>query len=126
MNNTDNSEQSWRQLIEKFPNVFRKLKHIEAPLGWFTIIHNLCEKLEPIFKNYPEVYAGQIKEKFGGLRFYVDSLYTIESEVNRNHIESLIQHAEEEAYATCDVCGKPGEMHNFKGQYATLCNQHKF
>jgi hypothetical protein len=42
-----------------------------------------------------------VKEKFGGLRFYMTC--------DTDEIFNLIQEAEALSYKTCEVCGKPGE-----------------
>jgi len=39
--------------------------------GWYFLIHNLCKKLDEISsKTGVIIIADQVKEKFGGLRFY--------------------------------------------------------
>ena len=43
--------------------------------GWYDIIFHLCERLEPLIANLDDsgeqFQVLQVKEKFGGLRFYV-------------------------------------------------------
>ena len=57
----------------------------------------------------------QVKEKFGGLRFYVDGGST--------EIDNYITFAESIACYTCEVCGAPGERRS--GNWVrTLCNTH--
>jgi hypothetical protein len=65
---------------------------------------------EPV---YPEVM--QVKEKFGGLRFYMDG--------SNDYFDGLIAFAESLSYKTCEVCGKPGESNN-EGWIKTLCEEH--
>lgn len=45
--------------------------------------------------------AVQVKEKFGGLRFYMTS--------GNDEIYDLIGEAEAKSYKTCEECGEPGE-----------------
>ena len=59
--------------------------------------------------------ASQVKEKFGGLRFYVDSA----TEKHYNYITF----AESMSYRTCEVCGAPGERYT-DGWHQTLCETH--
>ena len=66
---------------------------IEAPDGWFDIIYNALKKLS---KN-PDIKVHQIKEKFGGLRIYVEGATKEECDI--------IQEAEDKASKTCTVCG---------------------
>lgn len=86
---------------------------VECDPGWDEIIFDLCEKLDFI------KFSGtvmQIKEKFGGLRFYVDGGTT--------HDYELIRAAEEKSYKTCEICGEPGEPTD-KGWIKTVCEKHK-
>ena len=45
--------------------------------GWFDVLWRLCEELEPLVKEFEEqtgqrVEVLQVKQKLGGLRFYVN------------------------------------------------------
>jgi hypothetical protein len=88
--------------------------------GWFDVIHGLCERLEP-FVIKPNATLGvdahfavlQIKQKFGGLRFYVTHHTTaIDNEIDRAHLKSL---------RTCENCGRRGVLRNKDGYLTTLC-----
>jgi hypothetical protein len=57
----------------------------------------------------------QIKEKFGGLRFYVNR--------GGDDVSNYISFAEQMSYKTCEICGHPGERRN-TGWVKTLCNHH--
>ena len=59
--------------------------------------------------------ATQVKEKFGGLRFYVQG--AIEKHW------SYITFAEFMSHRTCEECGAPGETYT-DGWHATLCETH--
>lgn len=56
----------------------------------------------------------QVKEKFGGLRFYVGSA--------SNEVDKLIEEAEDESYKICSECGKEGELRPKLGWVLTLCD----
>lgn len=61
----------------------------------------------------------QIKEKFGGLRFYV-------GEVPANlyfRVNNAISLAEAASFATCEECGEPGKRRG-GGWIRTLCDAH--
>ena len=64
----------------------------------------------------PYITASQVKEKFGGLRFYTNG-YTDE-------IGAMIRMAESMSYRTCEVCGNPGHSNNY-GWISTLCDTHR-
>jgi len=61
--------------------------------------------------SYPK--AAQVKEKFGGLRFYMTC--------GTDEIYDLISEAETLSCKTCEECGKPGEE-RATGWIHTLCN----
>jgi hypothetical protein len=64
----------------------------------------------------PYVTASQVKEKFGGLRFYTNG-YT-------EGIGAMISMAESMSYRTCEECGNPGRSNNY-GWISTLCDTHR-
>lgn len=59
--------------------------------------------------------AVQVKEKFGGLRFYVQAA----TEKHYNYISF----AESMSYCTCEECGAPGKPYT-NGWHVTLCDIH--
>jgi len=89
---------------------------LDAPYGW----HRLIETLHiAIVQIDPDYKIQQIKEKFGGLRYYC--AYKKDT-VTR----SLIQTAEARSYKICQICGTENESDKVamstKGHwYATLC-----
>jgi hypothetical protein len=119
------------QLKEKFPKLYKILhigKNEEDPFwgiqvwgfecndGWYDIIYHLSEKIEPLIEKDEDsdsIYVVQVKEKFGGLRFYMNTL--------TNEIDKLIHEAMEESFITCEDCGKPGTLRT-KGWNMTLCD----
>jgi len=79
------NEKNTKYLYEKYPTIFgqvinrpKKVKVIlpiyfglEVGDGWFNIIDGLCRQLAWIEETYGvRTIADQVKEKFGGLRFY--------------------------------------------------------
>ena len=66
------------KLVEKYPTLYSGYGGditktcmgwgMECDDGWFELLDELSEKLEPY-----NVVASQVKEKFGGLRFYIES-----------------------------------------------------
>jgi len=59
--------------------------------------------------------AVQVKEKFGGLRFYVQAA----TDKHYNYISF----AESMSYVTCEECGNPGKTYT-DGWHMTLCDIH--
>lgn len=88
---------------------------ISCSAGWYSIIVELDQQLAEIDPAY-ELH--QVKEKFGTLRYY----YATEVEGARERMNALIRAAEEQAAATCELCGAPGARHsNGRGWIMTLC-----
>ena len=91
--------------------------------GWQPIIFSLCRQIDAYVKfvnTKPDrtpvkVTISQIKEKFGGLRFYYDG--------GDEYISGMVQMAEIWASHTCEVCGDPGKQRG-GGWIKTLCDQH--
>ena len=105
-------------LVKHFPNLYRDYGGdpmktfmcfgFECGDGWFDLIKELSEKLEPM-----GVVAMQVKEKFGGLRFYV------------NHATDaawdLIEEAEAKSETICEECGGQPAKPCGGGWVKTLC-----
>ena len=64
----------------------------------------------------PYITASQVKEKFGGLRFYTNGF--------TDEVSGMIRMAESMSYRTCEVCGSPGRSNNY-GWISTLCDTHR-
>lgn len=62
------------------------------------------------------VVVDQVKEKFGGLRFY----YRGGDDV----VDGMVRMAESWAARTCETCGNPGTLRH-GGWVRTLCDQHE-
>ncbi len=60
----------------------------------------------------PEIL--QVKEKFGGLRFYVQG--------SNDFFDGMICMAEQASYTICEQCGKPGKPRS-GGWILTLCDE---
>lgn len=81
--------------------------------GWLQLIHDLIEEL--LAAGWDK-HITQIKEKFGGLRFYIGS--------GTEEIFDIISKYENLSYETCEVCGETGELRKDLGWYRTLCDTH--
>lgn len=87
--------------------------------GWVPIVEELHAAILEID---PDYRVDQVKEKFGGLRFY----YSTDSD-RGDEIEALVKAAEMQAAATCEVCGAeaPDGPNTWgQGWLNTLCPTH--
>ncbi len=64
------------------------------------------------------VCAGQVKETFGGVRFY------LRGGIQTYEMTRAIEDAQCEAWKTCEVCGRTGMLHDSTQWYSTRCNEH--
>lgn len=90
----------------------------ECNNGWYDIVDELCGKIQKyIDENSVEnLYVAQIKEKFGGLRFYVAG--------GDSAIHGFIAEAERKSFTTCEMCGEEGKNRDLDGWLMTLCERH--
>lgn len=125
-------------LCTEFPNLFRT-RHdpetrtgiawgFECGDGWYDLIKECSAKIEAVNNRIEDpklhITAAQVKEKFGGLRFYLN---TCEAEVGEKvweEIHGAIRVAEEKASKTCEECGEPGIHARIQGWVSTLCQKH--
>jgi hypothetical protein len=75
------------------------------------------DELDPTYR------LDQVKEKFGGLRFYATPK-SAEAGIGQK-FDLLIDLAEEVCWHICDVCGKAGELRKQdRYRLRTLCMEH--
>lgn len=87
--------------------------YFECNEGWYPLIQKLIEDLIQLGW---DKHVTQVKEKFGGLRFYINE--------GSNEVHDRITKAEQESYTICEMCGAPGEIRRDLGWYRTLCEAH--
>jgi len=86
--------------------------------GWYDILEQLLDHIDTHFKHkykgVPEGFCiAQIKEKFGGLRVYVDG--------GDDVVHELIRFTETLSYKTCEFCGSNQNVQQSKGWIITAC-----
>jgi len=120
-----------QRMKERFPKMFSQpYGGFAVGPGWWPIIESLCATIQSHIdwnnqraEKYPELHykqvtqviVAQIKEKFGGLRFYYDG--------GNDIIAGMVSMAEAWAEHTCEECGKPGQSRT-GGWIKTLCDEH--
>lgn len=127
-----------KTLLERYPKILLSSNErnlvamfgIDCGDGWYNIIDTLCSSIqneidyhngEGFYSAYEskqpkmeQVVAAQIKEKFGGLRFYTDGSLT-------DRMRGMIFLAEALSSVTCERCGGPGKNQS-KGWVYTMCD----
>lgn len=90
---------------------------IECGKGWLALITECHERLYAIDKEYDIL---QIKEKFGGLRYYFHSNHR-----DKNIMQAIVDEYERRSLETCEICGQPGSAGKMNtGWRKTLCQNH--
>jgi hypothetical protein len=84
----------------------------ECNSGWYPLLKDLIVDL--IELGWDKQIC-QVKEKFGGLRFYINE--------GSDEIHTRISKAENDSYQTCEITGKPGQLRNDTGWFTTLCEE---
>ena len=115
-----NRDDSWfTELKEKHPVLLERVGYAPIGVGWSKLVSQLCFRIDEYQKQMPEshfeepVAVVQIKEKFGGLRFYTygGDAYT----------QGMIDFAESISYSICEDCSQPGKPRR-EGWVRTLCD----
>jgi hypothetical protein len=128
--NEQEYEEFEKRMLEKFPAMFAKpYGGFAVSQGWWPIIESLCANIQHHidWKNEQkekyqrglgceQVVVAQIKEKFGGLRFYYDG--------GDDTISGMVRMAEAWADRSCETCGAPG-LRRGGGWVRTLCDHHE-
>lgn len=96
--------------------------------GWYDLVDKLCSDIERTLGNEycPRVQVRQIKEKFGGLRVYIEFDEGDEPnfDAQKQRVRELIHAAQAQAARTCERCGAPGEIREVRQWETALCENH--
>lgn len=122
-----------KQLFDECPLIYRKKddgaetivlrRGVECGDGWFQLIHQLSLGIESIAQrmqreNVPISmipHVSQVKEKFGGLRVYLDK--------SAAGVDEVVDVARQRAAKTCELCGQLGKKRITKSEWVmVLCD----
>jgi hypothetical protein len=110
-------------MTETYPQMFSKsYGGFAIGSGWWQIIDSLCDNIQSYIdwqKTHDpvvQVTVDQVKEKFGGLRFYYQG--------GDSHIAGMVRMTESWASHSCETCGAPGKRRS-GGYIRTLCDVHE-
>lgn len=119
------TDQEWLKMNDNLHDHFTHVEraHLGTGIGWYNLIYTLTNcidrRLEHLNKDggNRKVVIAQIKEKFGGLRYYADG------DVDEQ-MDGMIDFAEALSYTICEECGAPGKLRS-GGWMRTLCDKHE-
>lgn len=119
------NEKLQQQLFDAFPRLFRARGRPPKRLdgygictgdGWYSLIYELCAEIQKhADANGVDLIVLQVKEKFGGLRFYLRGADEV--------VDAAVDKAERLSFHTCEVCGAQGER-RYHAWVQTLCDKH--
>lgn len=111
------SSKDFSHIIERFDEGFHPF--IDAGHGWSGVINDCHKKLLSVDPDYKVV---QIKEKFGGLRYYFNPSNPVHTRV----MSDIVRPFEKKSYTVCEVCGKNAKlMKRIRDSWLkTLCREH--
>jgi len=84
----------------------REYAKTQVGKGWHGLIDECFAALPP------GAWVEQVKEKFGGLRFY-------QYGGDDDKIDTIC----DRSYSICETCGKPGQARDIHGWLKTLCDE---
>jgi hypothetical protein len=104
----------WDLIKQLCPRLYKHGMYFECGSGWYDIVHDLSIKIERLLEKdaeqysvpegeedqHVQMYAVQVKEKYGTLRFYMSC--------ETDEISNLIRDCERLSEKTCEKCGAPG------------------
>lgn len=142
----DKQESKYDILASKYPELVGKSRFggFCVGEGWFNIIDRLCGMIyhqvkqhnedveyrlahvkrdpeasysEDLITKWDMPAIRQVKEKFGTLRFYMDT--------NLKQFRHYVEFAEAMSGVTCEECGNPGTYRNDTGWIHVMCDEHE-
>ena len=137
------TDEKQQYLYDKYPQIFGKVDEQTSPMsygigvgdGWFQLVLEICELLEQVRQRTGIVYrADQIKEKFGGLRFYCSDdrrllPMTPDRRAKWNKLVSeFIMKKSFQSESICESCGGDGTMTSggWKKCLCERCNEDRY
>lgn len=118
------SPENAQKLIDIYPEIFENIPsnrplHLfgyECGDGWYELLKDLITEIKKLSEKenfIPKVV--QVKEKYGALRFMLES-YT-------DALSDLIYDAEGRSESVCENCGNAGKITNIGGWYQCRCQE---
>jgi len=104
-----------RKIWDAAPKLYNPIIYFDVGDGWYNLILKLSKKLEAL-PEADDLVVTQVKEKFGGLRFYVSAA--------TDTVHNLIDAAEDKSRTLCEVCGGAGDIGG-SSWTQVRCEKHK-
>jgi hypothetical protein len=108
------------ETFEPFRDMFKQSFGVSTNPGWYPMVEKLLLDFRALPREDGMVRVNQIKEKFGGLRVYVE---VSGSGDFKERVRGMIEQAERSAYRTCEFCSNPGVLRS-AGWMRVTCEKH--
>jgi hypothetical protein len=115
-------------LKAKYPKLYKKDVWAEFSEGWYDLVDKLSAEIYAKYEQWSSVpdlpYVAQMKEKFGGLRFYLESnTFFMDYPEKYDELDKIIAKYEKISQNTCELCGASGTLGRKGRSYwlQTLC-----
>lgn len=99
--------------------------------GWYPLVRDLLLDIEGMARERPSHFLTfeifQVKEKWGGLRFYYQGYYfdtKVGDDFTTDELYRRVEQAEKESFTICEDCGKEGTLREDLSWISTLCQEH--
>ena len=103
-----------------FRDMFKQSFGVSTNPGWYPLVEKLLLDFRALPQEDGMVHINQIKEKFGGLRVYVE---VSGSKDFNGRVRDMIEQAEKEAARACEFCSDPGVLRT-QGWMRVTCEKH--
>ena len=113
----DTNDPRFNEIIRRFDD--KHVPSIDVGHGWAELVLECHRRLIDFDANYKVL---QIKEKFGGLRYY----FMPSNPAFTRTMYLKISDLEKKSYLTCEICGNPGNLRTRRpnGWMKALCLHH--
>ena len=123
---------TWQtELMNRYPDLFSRADETERSPGYPTVGDGWQVLVEKAVARIADAVArqrrgavkiSQVKEKFGGLRVYVQ--YKSLPGPVRKEVREAVEAAEDRSWCTCEICGAVGRLYDSDGTLTTRCELH--
>ena len=114
-----NTDEYFKPRSEAYPKPQEpfELFGVECGKGWDELIQPIFAWIEKYNKEHEDnpIIIEQVKEKFGGLRFYVS--------YEPDELSRMIRKAEGDSYGICETCGSKIDVGHTYGWIQTICRK---
>ena len=108
------------ETFESFRDMFKQSFGVSTNPGWYPLVEKHLLDFRALPQEDGVVRINHIKEKFGGLRVYVE---VSGSDDFKERVRDMIEQAEKEASRTCEFCSNPGVLRT-PGWMRVTCEKH--